>query len=124
VRARVRREKQRVCERERGRGCGGGGGESEREREREREMIRNKPSTIRRRLVTIRCRKPPPYSGAADHSRCVCVCVLCLCCMCVCSGGVAELESKARKRGLRVTYLAPPENNPVPDTLLIAITLN
>jgi hypothetical protein len=87
-------------------------------------MIRNKSSTIRRRLAPIRRRRIQALPAA--HSRCVCVCFcVCICgCMCVCSGGVAELESKARKRGLRMTYLAPPENNPVPDTLLIAITLN
>ena len=39
------------------------------------------------------------------------------------AGGVAELESKARNRGMRVTYLAPPANNPDPDSLLIALTM-
>merc|ERR1719238_2072331 len=38
-------------------------------------------------------------------------------------GGVSELERKAREHGMRVTYLAPPPNNPDPDTQLVALTL-
>ena len=43
---------------------------------------------------------------------------------CFDGGGVRELETKAGKHGLRVAYLDPPPNNPDPDTMLVALTLD
>ena len=42
---------------------------------------------------------------------------------CFDGGGVEELETKAGQHGLRLKYLDPPPNNPDPDTLLVALTL-
>jgi hypothetical protein len=83
--------------RERAREKGGGGGiEREREREREREMIRNKSSTIRRRLATLRCRKAPPYPGAPGRPLKVCLCL----CLCLCLWLCLHVRVLRRSRGI------------------------
>jgi hypothetical protein len=84
-----------LSERERER-RGGEGESREREREREREMIRNKSSTIRRRLATLRCRKAPPYPGAPGRPLKVCLCL----CLCLCLWLCLHVRVLRRSRGI------------------------
>ena len=98
VRARVRREKQRVCVRERGRGCGGGGGESERERESERD---DQEQTLHNTAAP--CHNTVPQAAAVFRRGrplkvCLCLCLVSVLHVRVLRGSRGIGEQGAQKR--------------------------